>query len=467
MTPSSVLYNYVSPTIAALTLLLNSTVVCVLVRQYRRNKRGGKRKHSAPLIFLANLAISDLLVGLTVTVIKFIFYLDHYRLIQWSFSLRWANHLMKYAFLRLSLLISVFNLASLTIDRFLAVRFPMTYRIKVTNKLAFFVVAMTWLLSVAFAAAHYGVTYFSGIALLQYDLVIFPAVVFPAALIFTICYSIILLEIRKQGRRMRAMMADCCKTGVAFRGTVVGNSRRASCEKNTEGSGAEGNNSHEQGIPTSDISDSGRGNTGGTTRGSIKGICISVSRSSSRNVGGKLMINNNTNSYGEIIEGKSLKGKICDSRLSADDSKLSSRINSFNSQPITGKSRQSWPLYMQRREMKIYKFVGTVVCVFLVCWLPIAVCGVVLLMESVHAFTMNFVFTLAFVNSVIDPIVYFFFNDKIIRKLRRLVCRFSCRQETQGVRRDSNLFSLSSGDNNSVLSKTRSISSLASADTVL
>ena len=466
MTPSSVLYNYVSPTIAALTLLLNSTVVYVLVRQYRRNKRGGQRKHSAPLIFLANLAISDLLVGLTVTVIKFIFYLDHYRLIQWSFSLRWANHLMKYAFLRLSLLISVFNLASLTIDRFLAIRFPMTYRIKVTNKLAFFVVAMTWLLSVAFAAAHYGVTYFSGIALLQYDLVIFPAVVFPAAVIFTICYSIILLEIRKQGRKMRTIMADCCKTGMAFRATVDGNSRRASYEKNTERYGAERNNSHEQDIPTSDVSGNSGGSTRGSKRRSIRGISISVSRTSSRN-GGKLMINNNTSSYGEIIEGRSLKGKICDSRLSADDSKLSSRINSFNSQPITGKSRQSWPLYMQRREMKVYKFVGTVVCVFMLCWLPIAVCGVVLLLEPVKVFTMNFVFTLAFANSVIDPIVYFFFNDKVVGKLRRLMCKFWCTRETQRLRKDSNLFSLSSGDNNSMLSKTRSISSLASADTVL
>ena len=463
MTPSSVLYYYVSPTIAALTLLLNSTVVCLLIRQYRRSKRGGQRRHSAPLIFLANLAVSDLLVGLTVTVIKFIYYLYHYRLIRWSFTLARANHLMKYAFLRLSLLISVFNLASLTLDRFIAIRFPMTYRIKVTNKLAFFVVAMTWLLSVTFTAAHYGVTYFSGIALLQYDLVIFPSVVFPAALIFTVCYSIILLEIRRQGRKMRTMMADCCKTGMAFRGTVDGDDRGASYEKNTRSSEKERDNSHEQGIPTRDISSSDGGSTRGSTRGSISSIC----RSSSRNVGKKLMINNNTSSFGDVSESKILKRKRCDSRLSADDSKFSGRISSFNGPPSPGKSRQTRPLYMQRREMKIYKFVGTVVFVFLLCWLPIAICGVVLLMESVHVFTMNFVFTLAFANSVIDPIVYFFFNDKVIGKLRRLMCRFSCAPEAQRVRRGSNLFSLSSGDNNSVLSKTRSISSLTSAETVL
>ena len=379
------LYYCVSPSLAVLAILLNSIMISSLVRQYCRNKKGGKRGHSTPLIFLANLAISDLLVGLTVTVIKVITFLYRYKLIRWTLPLGWAYHIMKYAFLRLSLLTSVFNLASLTIDRFLAIRYPMLYRIRITNKHAFVVAGMTWILSVAFTATHYSISNFSGITLWKYDLIIFPAIVFPGALIFATCYTLILLEIRKQGRNMRNVMVG-----------------------------------------------------------------------SHQDVG--------------ISETKAVRGEECCSHLRTDDINTKTSNRSANDQPVTSSSRKVLPLHIQKREIKIYKFAGTVVGVFLLCWLPIAICGLVLMVETVNPFFANFVFTLAFANSTIDPIVYFVFKDNIVGKMRRLfrlMCCFTYVREEQRVRRESNLFSLSSGESNGVVCKTRDNSSVLSTETVL
>lgn len=453
--PSDVLYYYVSPTIAVLTILLNSVVIGALVRQYYRNKAVGKRGHSAPLIFLINLAISDLLVGLTVTIIKVITFLYHYKLIRWSLAVGWAYHIMKYAFLRLSLLTSIFNLASLTIDRFLAIRYPMLYRIKVNNKQALAVVGMTWLLSVIFTAAHYGISNFSGITLSKYDLIIFPAVVLPAALIFTTCYTLILLEIRKQGRNMRNMMVDGCTREM-----------RCDSSRNVK---AEGGTSDEKNI-CSGSDKRGNDHKECSLIGNMSGKERCGTRGTSNVINSEIGTNNNSYQEEHVSEIKAVRGKQCYSHLRTDGLNTKESNRSKNDRRVPRSSWKILPLHIHKREIKIYRFAGTVVGVFLLCWLPIAICGAILMEETVNSFVMNCAFTLAFANSAIDPIVYLVFNDKVcgkMRRLLRLMCRLTCAREGQRLRRESNLFSLSSGENNSVLRKTRSSSSVISTETAL
>ena len=443
------LYFYVSPTLAILTILLNSALFYTLIKQYRCNKRGSEQKHSIPLIFLANLAISDLLVGLTLVIIKVICYLIHYRVIQWSASLYWGFHVMQYAFLRLSLLTSVFNLASLTVDRFLAIRYPMAYRMKVSNKKAFAVVGITWLLSTIFTAATYGISYFSDIVSSNHSLVIFPAVVFPAALLFAICYSLVLHAIRKQGRKMRLMVTGGCtadtKSGSAGNLQVgTGN-----CDKGgISGSREIKNGIHKDCGVLTDIS-------GGNGK-YMRSISVLASSEIGKN-----------SKYTNV---RIIGCKISELKGSGNLPNTGIGKKSLRSHLGTENVRSSVPLHIQKREIKIYRFVGTVVGVFLLCWLPIAICAVILMKRPLNTFLGSSTFTFAFANSVIDPILYFVFNNKVsdkARRLFRLIFRCACVREEERLRSTDILFGPSLEVHNSVLSKTRSTASSDSTDAVL
>ena len=449
MDPSDVLYFYVSPTLAVLTVLLNSALIHTLIKQYRCNKKSREQKHSIPLIFLANLAISDLLVGLTLVIMKINFYLYYHKAIRWSLSMDLAQGILKFAFLRLSLLTSVFNLTSLTVDRFLAICYPMVYRMKAGNKHAFVVVGITWLLSTIFAAAHYGITYYSGVVLWEYDLVIFPVVVFPAAFVFAICYSLILRAIRKQGRKVRLMLRGHCTSEMKCEGGRSLKVEGESCVRKSIvcSSELEDGKHKENGILT-DVS-----GEGGMDRKSISVIMSSE-------IG-----NNSKATDTHISDCKISEVNRSGIHLSTDggQSSTSSRLRSED-------SRSGVPLHIQRREIKIYKFVGTVVGVFVLCWLPIAICGIILIRRPLNVFVVNSVFTFAFANSVIDPILYFFFNYNLISKARwvfKRIFRCTCAREEERLQSSDNLFGASSEGSNSAISKTRSTSSACSADTIL
>ena len=459
MKASNILYYYASPAVAVLTVILNAAEIIALVKQYRLNTRCGRRRQSVPLIFLANLAVSDLLVGLTVSTTKVIDYLYHYQIIRRSLALGWSYHVLKFAFLRVSLLTSVFNLASMTIDRFLAIRYPMVYRLKICNKKAFIIVAVTWLLSTAFTAAHYCISNFSGNALWRYDMVIFPAIVFPAALIFAVCYTMMMLFIRKQGRQMSTMVASC-------------NLTEARCRNNnslTAEDGASGSNKGNIFVSkNASNTASSCGNSAENSRGIINKSSneSNIDRSNSRR--GRAN-ENSCDSYRSSCDSR--RWSISNKETDPHDNKRN-RSSGRTTSSSSNINRQHVPLHIKKREIKIYRFAGTVVVVFLLCWLPIAVCGVALILEkTVDSLVVNITFMLAFVNSAIDPIVYFVFNDKICGKMKKgfkwiFRCR-SSREEQLLRQRGSNLFSVTSLENNSVLSKARSVSSVISAETML
>ena len=430
------LYFFSSPTIAIVTIFLNSLLIYTLIKQYRCNKRGKEQKHSIPLIFLANLAVSDLLVGLTLASIKVIFYLNYYRVIRWSLGVDWTYRFMKYTFLRLSLLTSVFNLASLTLDRFLAIRYPIVHRTTVTKNKAFVVVGITWLLSTIFTAAHYSISNFNGFVFWQYDLVIFPAVVFPAAFVFAICYSLILFTIRKQGREMRDMLTGHCTTEA--RCDKGRNPKMAirTCSKTHVwcSSEMEEGDYKESGILT-DICSGKRKETNS----------ISVILSSETGMSNRIA---NVRMSGCQIS--KIKGSACCQSTGGVQSSVSSQLRTKN-------IRSSRPLHVQRREIKIYRFVGTVVGVFLLCWLPIAICGAILMRRPVSTLVVYSVFTFAFANSVIDPILCFLFNYKMHGKVRRLIgliFQCACAKAEGRLQNSDSLFGPSSGGSNSALIKT-------------
>ena len=78
--------------------------------------------------------------------------------------------------------------------------------------------------------------------------------------------------------------------------------------------------------------------------------------------------------------------------------------------------------HILERELKISRFAATVVCTFMICWLPLAIIGLVTL-NSVHMDTTlpNLMFFLAFVNSVIDPLIYFAFKENFSKYLKKYI----------------------------------------------
>ena len=96
---------------------------------------------------LLSLAVSDALVGITAAVYKMT-----------KFTLKDTTILMtqhNFAnFLAISIIFSITFLLAITIDRFLAVRFPIKHRMVATNRRVNIAIIALWLLSVVSATSH-------------------------------------------------------------------------------------------------------------------------------------------------------------------------------------------------------------------------------------------------------------------------------------------------------------------------
>ena len=93
---------------------------------------------------------------------------------------------------------------------------------------------------------------------------------------------------------------------------------------------------------------------------------------------------------------------------------------------------KSYQRYILERELKVSHFAATVVCVFVVCWLPLGITGLVILCgvkfdESLP----NMMFFLAFVNSIIDPLIYFAFKEGFTELFKKFLS--TCRRNANAV----------------------------------
>ena len=204
----TILFFYVSPIVAVIICILNSTEILILLRRLKRNNSNKKRPKSS-LIYILNLAISDLLVGLTVIVIKIWTYLAHYRIIKFERTAAIIHGIILYFFLRFSLAISIFSLIALTIDRLLSIRNPFRHT-TVRTRNVITTLAIIWISSVGLATGFY---YFSMHVLSsetsrKYRGTIFPATIIPAVVIFSFCYVFIFKAIHAQGKKFKSKQLD-------------------------------------------------------------------------------------------------------------------------------------------------------------------------------------------------------------------------------------------------------------------
>ena len=317
---SYLLFYYISPVLSVIIITLNAIEIIALAKRLRHKMPNGRGKNVIPLLFLMNLAASDLFVGLTVFASKIMTYLSLWKVVDKTDGYNYTYNILVFAFLRISLLTSVFNLMSLTVDRLFTIRNAMVYRLKFRTKHAIIVIAISWLLSVFFVSIHFYVVYYSGLVIWAYDLVIFPAVVFPATFVFGIGYWKIMKSIFAQGKELRRIAA-----------------------------------------------------------------------------GGNQNDDNNHNR------------------------------SSNNSSSKSG-NHSDVPPHVLKRELAISRLAGTVVFAFVVCWVPVAIIGCLLMARAIpsgiyYQMIINIGFFLAFINSVVDPILYFGFKNKFLRNLKAWVLK--------------------------------------------
>ena len=86
---------------------------------------------------------------------------------------------------------------------------------------------------------------------------------------------------------------------------------------------------------------------------------------------------------------------------------------------------QRCPRYILEREFKVSRFAATVVCVFMVCWLPLALTGLIAILGvKIDPSLPNTMFLLSFLNSALNPLIYFAFKERLGRRFHLLASFF-------------------------------------------
>ena len=122
--------------------------------------------------FVANLAISDLVVGFVVDPLSFAYHLSEGVSRKYPAPLAYIH--MPYF---ISCTASVLSLAALTVDRLLAITSPLTYRTKLNPKRAGFVAAGIWAFSLSFPFIYFVTGYLTYAFVFAHTVIIFTFLV--------------------------------------------------------------------------------------------------------------------------------------------------------------------------------------------------------------------------------------------------------------------------------------------------
>ena len=191
---ANILFEIVSPTMAGLIIIVNLAEIVMLTRK----KRG--KGLTAPMVYVLSLSISDLCVGKVIVCVKIVHFLEKTGTIRNKEDARAAQYLMKYMFLRISLLMSLANLVALTVDRMVSLR----TLVKRSKKTAIIISIINTLSSIVFILVLYFTlhSFISKDDYLQYELLMFSVLVFPSAVYFAIAYTLIIRYAKQLQRRL-------------------------------------------------------------------------------------------------------------------------------------------------------------------------------------------------------------------------------------------------------------------------
>ena len=173
------IFDYISPILAVVILVLNSAEIYFIFQQKIRIKYSG-------IAYIFNLAISDIFVGAAIVTVKIFYYI-------WksnnSYTVWLLQIISRYYLLRVSLFASVFNLMAMTLIRWLAIRYPVKHRSFIRKSTAKICI-LIWVLSFLVVTCLYCSLYFKldSAQFDRYEVIIFPIIVYPTSALFIYSY---------------------------------------------------------------------------------------------------------------------------------------------------------------------------------------------------------------------------------------------------------------------------------------
>ena len=145
--------------------------------------------------FLASLCVADFLVGLVIDpawiAIRFSTQPQRTHILKQVINLLWIH----------TTAATVFNLCCVSVDRFIAIRFPFRYQDIITKKRCYAVITIVWLISVFLPFSRILVDNRTNVEKLWFSLALIVFVL--PLIVVTLCYFWIFKAAKKQSRRIR------------------------------------------------------------------------------------------------------------------------------------------------------------------------------------------------------------------------------------------------------------------------
>lgn len=134
--PGSAIYWLIIDILLFLLIVFGNVLTILAVKMSRR------LRHVISNYLIMNLAISDLLVGLTLP-----YHLGFY--FSESLNKTEATCILRFVLISLACCASVFNVSAIAIDRYIAIIYPFNYATFITLKVIFQIIAIGWIISIA------------------------------------------------------------------------------------------------------------------------------------------------------------------------------------------------------------------------------------------------------------------------------------------------------------------------------
>lgn len=189
---STVMYEFVTPALGVVVILLN-ILEAVLIKKSKHNSKGS--------IYLMSLAVSDILAGVIMVILKTMHQFMKTDL-KGNIYAEEIYHVIKHAFIRFSLFISIFNLLAIAIDRYIAISHPMFHRNKRVTLQRTLCIS-TWMVSLACVTAAYCASRFGLADVRRYNDLLFPVSAYLSAVLLISLYSMIFKAISNSRKSSR------------------------------------------------------------------------------------------------------------------------------------------------------------------------------------------------------------------------------------------------------------------------
>lgn len=376
-----ILWLYICPVLAVIIIILNSFEIYSIIRL--------KIKRNNYIVFVLNLAITDLCVGITILLDLISHQFKEDNLFE---NLSIFSSIIQYAVLRILMVSSILNLLLLTLIRWISVKHPVKSK-SMLKKYSHSCCALVWLVSVIISVGYFCALYWmvTQELFLKCEMLLLAIIIYPSCILFAILYYLILKDIKRRNERL-------CLTNVSNKMSEndipenKGDSLQLIDVVSPENSERLCLTNVSKKMPENDIPEN--------KDDSLQLIDVVSSKHSNMNVTKDIVSKSERSSYRIICRKKN----------------------------TIMKTRQ-----MREFESRIQILVVRSVIAFVLSWLPMATFTLIKSLGLVDQWKYSFhvhytVFTLAFANSIMDAIFYFF-NVKgygLNMRLKKRACKETC-----------------------------------------